>query len=635
MDKRFLLYDGEKAVSLTGEEGWTTLSNYPRSTQDEQYAKVAAAYRAYNIKANTVGNMPFVLYKGEEEFDASATWENKVGFLPNPSELFRLVELSLIATNTAYNLRTKDILGLNTKGLYHAVAYSFQPYTKPSTGELDYIQRSVGAQIERYAPDDKRLVRLWRLDHTTEVLPSQNTEALAIMSAAGSVYYADLWIQHFYRRGGIPPTLIAMKGLIMKGKGEDEEKSWTDWLKGLGRWTQRIARIFNAEAMDIKQMGSSVADLKNNEVYRQALENIAMGTGIPLSLLLANSANRATAENEKATWYENDIIPLVMWIAYEYNRQVFEPLGLRLEFKPETLDPNQEDETERAEAMDRFIDFLVKCPSADVALETCATFGYELTDGLIAAINKHFSDKEKKEKELQKQQMAVSNQPTAQPVQKPIPSANGNGAKQPAKWSPSLDELNELKVWREVALRKLKKSESLDFIYQPHHGGLPANVQNKIVDGLPNCKSVQEIKDIFDMSKFVETITPAPVYAVDDIKMLADALNRLASVNVTPVEVKEVSQPVINIHTPPISLTTQMPAMGEPSITFAPVIQPSEVSVQVTNEVQPAPVEVTAENNITVQPADVKVIPEKQKEVTIKVERDRDGKIKGAQGKIE
>src|SRR5574342_42486 len=214
MDKQFIYTDGEKAVSLTGEEGWTYFSKPANTNEIEQYARVAAAFRAYNLKANTIGNMPFILYRGEEEFDTSSTWENKVGFLPNPSELFRLVVLSLIATNTAYNLRTADVFGRKTKGLYHAVSYSFLPYTNPVTGELDYIERSIGATLERYTPDDKRLVRLWRLDHTTEVLPSPNTEARAIMNAAGQVFYADSWIQNFYRRGGVAPTVIMMKGMV-------------------------------------------------------------------------------------------------------------------------------------------------------------------------------------------------------------------------------------------------------------------------------------------------------------------------------------------------------------------------------------------------------------------------------------
>ena len=187
------------------------------------------------------------------------------------------------------------------------------------------------------------------------------------MNAAGEVYYADAWIKHFYERGGVAPTIIAMKGAVTKSAKEEQQQSWRDWILGLGaRFRWNPTRIVNADTLEVKQFGSSVTDLKNMEVYQQAIANIAMGTGMPLSLLLANSANYATAQIEKATWYDNDIIPFCNWLAYGYNEQVFIPLGLYLEFHPETLDPEQEDETQRAAAMSTYMDVIAKCPTYDI-----------------------------------------------------------------------------------------------------------------------------------------------------------------------------------------------------------------------------------------------------------------------------
>jgi hypothetical protein len=88
---------------------------------------------------------------------------------------------------------------------------------------------------------------------------------------------------------------------------------------------------------------------------------------------------------------------------------------------------------------------------------------------------------------------------------------------------------------------------------------------------------------------------------------------------------------------PPITITAQLPEQGAPSVVFSPVIQPSDVAVNVTNEVQPTPVEITNENNVTIQPADVN-LPDKGKEtkqVTIDIKRDAAGRIQSAEGKIE
>ena len=526
MDK-LIMTDGAKSVNLLDSDDpsvWSFYSNAPRSTQDMLYGRVSAAFRAYNLKANTVGNMPFTLNKlsNGEEYDESNTWENKVGFLPNPSELFRLDTLSYMSTNTIYNMRTTDALGYKQKGLYHAVAYNFRPFVNAGTGQLEYIERYVGTGYERYTPDDKRLVRMWRLDHTTEVLPSPNTEAQAIMNAAGEVYYADLWIKHFYERGGVPPTVIAMKGAVNPDKKSTEENSWKDWILGLGaRFRWNPTRVVNADALEVKQFGSSVTDLKNNETYQRAIANIAMGTGMPLSLLLANSANRATAQIEKATWYENDIIPFCNWLAYGYNEQVFMPLGLFLEFHPETLDPEQEDETQRASAINTFMDFLAKCPTFEIFIGTCDTFGYELSDSLVEAAEKYYMDK-KANAVIVAEQTKPKEEPidvVAENIPPELPAPKEDVA--PAKWLPSLDQLRELQRWQELAFRKFKRDEPLTFEWR--NDTLPEAVYEQIRTNLPNAKEESAIKQVFEAAQDVPQPEP-----VDHLKALAESINKMA-----------------------------------------------------------------------------------------------------------
>jgi hypothetical protein len=670
MQSKFIITDGQKAANLLDSDDpsvWTYFSNAPMRDSDKLYACVAAAYRAYNLKANTVGNMPFVLMKGKTEFDNSATWENKVGFLPNPSDLLRLDTLSYMATNTIYNLRTSDALGYKVKGLYHAVPYSFRPYTNGQGTNVDYIERTVGSITERYQfPLDKRLVRMWRLDQTTELLPSPNTEALAIMNAAGVIYHADTWIKHFFERGGVPPTVIAMKGAINRGKRDEEERSWSNWLLGLGtRFRSRIARVFNADNLDVKQFGSSVTELKDNEVYSQSLANIAMGFGMPLSLLMANSANYATAKEEKATWYENDIIPLCNWIAYEYNRQVFEPIGLRLEFHPETLDPQQEDETERAAAINAFMDFLGKCPTYEVFIGACETFGYELSDSLVTAAEAYYQEKDEKEEEMREQmgQAGVVVGPDGKPLpapkdeeqedeeeqeeKKPFPPKKAVDIPAPAKWIPSIDELEELRIWREVMLRRFKKSQSLDYEYKPKAVPLPDGLVKDIREALLSAKSDEQIHAAFDIR---EAVVEAKAETPNDIMVLAAAINNLAARDVitqpqTKAEKRDDMQITIN-NPASVDMTSRetieavkamtehfaelKKAIAAPPPSVAPVIHnvvnvPEQAApvVNVTNEVNPTPVEV--KNEVTVRPAPVNVIEKGKRVATVK--RDRDGKI--------
>jgi hypothetical protein len=579
---------GVNLLTSNDPDVWSGLQSMSGRERDVYYARVAAAFRAFNLKANTVGNMPFALYKAspagdperktnikavdemaeDEEVDNSANWTNAVGFLPNPSELLRLATLSYMATNTIYNIKTGDVLGRRVKGLRHAVADSFHPWANATGTALDYIERHVGSTIEKYGVDGKSLtpgvksslVYLWRLDHTTELLPSPNTEALAIMEAAGVMYYKNFWIKHFYQRGGIKPTLIAMQGLIDKDAKEKKEQEWSRWLLGLGQKAfSNVARIFNAEKMDVRPIGDGVGDMKDNTIHQDALADIAMGTGMPLSLLVANSANYATAKEEKSTWYENDIIPLCNWIAFEYNRQVFEPMGLRLEFHPETLDPQQEDETERAQAMMQYAGVLEKCQSKEIFMGLSALMGLEVPPELEAALDAHFAEKERKEKEMQAQMqqggytvgpdgkpLPAQNQPPKDGEGKPVgdkepmmdEEAEDEEEKKPVPpqfqrkvWTPTAPEAEEMRVWYEVAQRKLKRAESLDFEYQPHHGGVPAEVAEGIKTKLLTATTPDDVRQAFVIA---ETVTPAPEYKAEtvsvspDIMALAESINKLA-----------------------------------------------------------------------------------------------------------
>lgn len=498
MANRFIATDGAKSLDmLTSNDPaiWTYFSNAPQSSKAVLYAYVAAVYRAYNLTADTIGSIPFSLIdmKTKKEYDSSASWENKVGFMKNPNELFRLDTLSYIDSNSVYNLRTTDILGYKTKDLVFAVPTTFTPYVSPSTGQLEYIERNVGTEREIFAVDDPRLIRMWRKDHTTEVLPSPNTIAAAIQNSAEQVLYTDSWIKHYYKRGGIKPTLIAMKGLVIGDKKNEEEKNWTNWLKGIGRYIGNIARVYNAEAMDVKAFGDGVAELKDNTVYQSALANIAMGVGMPLSLLLANSANYATAETEQGQWYKTFITPLCNWLAYGYNEQVFHPMGLHLMFKTESVDENQDEEKLRIESGKLWNEFIASCASYEIMLGIANTTGIEISDDLMEAAKKYFADKEKKTEPP----VVVQSQPVQQLTQiEP----------QPVKWIPNVNELQEMKVWCGVAIRKFNKQDDMDFDYAPHYGGLPDNVTKNIKLGLVFCKSTDEIKSLFDINQYVQDV---------------------------------------------------------------------------------------------------------------------------------
>ena len=615
----YIMTDGANTKALnpfdldSNPEAWTWLSNAPEREIDNIFYKVAASFRAVNKRAVAASNVPFAIMKGEEPFDDSTAWENKVKFLPKPKDLIKRISLSLTFKNAAYLLQGRDVLH-QTKGLHFLVPTTITPIVSPSIGDVDYYERNINGRVERIAPTDPKLIKIWLLDHTTELLPSKHTAVDAIFNSAGSLYFADLFIKNFYERGGVKPTVLALKGAVFNERREDIERGWSKFLRNLSRFS---SKIFNAETMDVKPIGAGVDDLKNNEVYRQAIENIALGIGMPTSHLLSDWDSYATATVDYMMWQRDDIFPLCEAIAEDLNLQIFTPMGLRLEFLTEISDSETQDPVAQATAYQTFVDtgMLASVAAKIVGLEMPDGIEYEELDGMgaeeegepvagaegtmgapggeggvqqqalngaqvsslievltlvaegqiprasgIEVIVASFPvTVQQAERMMGEIGQGFEPEEVAAPMGQMPPGADGQPAAQPqkpkgkfgkplppAKWIPTLTEYDEMRVWQDVALRRFKKGDGLDFEYQPHYGGIPAEAEQAIRAELLKATSADEIKAAFQI--VFTTTTPAPAYksetASADIIMLAAAMNKLAEADAQKAQ----QQPIVIVN---------------------------------------------------------------------------------------
>lgn len=517
----YFLTDGIKTVPFEGGT-WDFINMVANGTVKDNvfYARVAAVFQAINKTSKAVSNVPFALVDiaTGDDYDVSWAWENKVKLLPRPKDLIRRVQQSIIMTNMGYLRMGKNVLR-QPKKLHFVIPDTIKVNTD-SMGDLENLQRVVSGQIvTTYAPEDYDLLRFWWLDEKTELIPTKDTEFRAAMNAAEILYYADFFTANFYKRGGIKPTLIAMKGMVTPDKVKEEESAWDIFLRGIKRGLKNV-RTFNAESMDVRSFGDGLGDLKETPVYKQALENVSMALGMPFSIMISNASNFATAEVENAQWHEDSIYPRIEFICDIFNDQLFTAMGLRMEPRPENNDDGK-DEAQRTQAFSGFGAAFGVYPDAETFLGASAHFGFELDDDMTSAVTAYYADKKK-------QADAASQRITPLPTSTPGQTDSVAGAQdvpyteQSSKaWQPTIDELNELRVWRDVALRRFKKSESLEFDYQPHYGGLPANLVVGIKSALLKCSSEAEIKNVFLFDDQAHT-------SDNDIRYLADAITELA-----------------------------------------------------------------------------------------------------------
>jgi len=109
------------------------------------------------------------------------------------------------------------------------------------------------------------------------------------------------------------------------------------------------AEVVNAAIKPVV-IGDGVGDLGNVPLTEEKRQDVGTALGIPLSLLLANAANYATAQADRRNFYELTIIPEADLVARTINEQLLTPLGLSLVFRPEAMTIFQEDESARAQA---------------------------------------------------------------------------------------------------------------------------------------------------------------------------------------------------------------------------------------------------------------------------------------------
>jgi hypothetical protein len=516
---RFMFTDGKKSIDLPQfpNEAWTFYGESDNEGKEDFYGRVASVFRAFNITADVTASIPFALVRGDKDYDVSKDWQNLVGFMPKPKELIRLWRMSLTATNSAYGfMENNKTTGRN---LRYIVPSTITPITDNEKG-LTGFKRTIGTGSKDYPLDKKcPIFWMWRMDHTTELLPSGATQFQAMCAAAGILYYSDEHIQAFFKRGGIKPTMLVLKGLTTPDKIKDIEEKWTKIISGAYKYLGKIFQGVDATGgLEAQEIGEGVDNLKDPRLIRSKLEDVALAMGIPLSILLSNSANYATAQVEYKSWYDSSLAPWCDFMAEEMNDKLFKPLGLRFEFRPEMTDPGQEDEVARAGAYSTYVTAKIKPSVAAqiVGIELPEGIEYEMLDQMQADADQAAADAQSK---LQQDKLQLLEKQSSSDNGKEKPDALQKEKEKVNKFIPNLDQLHELETWRKFAFRKFKKGESLDFPFEIKT--LPEEVSEDIKLQLLESTDEEGIKAAFAL----EDIQFEPMQDTAILK-LADAINK-------------------------------------------------------------------------------------------------------------
>ena len=101
--------------------------------------------------------------------------------------------------------------------------------------------------------------------------------------------------------------------------------------------------------INAQMIGSDLSDLASEELSNLAREAIATSLGVPHSIVMSNSANFATAEQDNLNFLTTSVLPVSNVVSRSLNAQLFKGLGLEFKFEPAKLEAFQNIEDQKAE----------------------------------------------------------------------------------------------------------------------------------------------------------------------------------------------------------------------------------------------------------------------------------------------
>ena len=493
MNYKFI--DGAKSIDLPQypDDAWNWLSGKPESGDDKIYVSVAWIYRAIAMIAQCAADLPFALVKGETDVDTSDDWQNTEGFLPDPKRLIYLMTASL-QFGKFYLFRDHNKAA--TKQLRFLIPTSVTPHIDPVKG-LDWFERPVAGTVQRFEPV-KDIVYCWLPDPRVEVGPPVSYPAKAALSAAGMLYNADAFASHFFERGAIKATILAVPANTPAQERERLEKWWGTFMSGIRNtfgW-----KVFNADAVKPTVIGEGLEALKDAGAITRAREDIAAAFGISLAMILSSEANYATAVQDKKNLYSNTVLPLASMIAETLNTQVYSPMGLKFVFRPESLEIFQDDEADRAQAWASYVNAGMPQDLAFALLGLDYPAGFSEKDLQPEPVPPALAQAQQEQAE----QKPVQAQEPVEPVEvdeRPAPSGKAS----------------ELVRFKRKALTAHKKGKSANVEFIPEY--LTLDEVKAIQDNLAQAQSEDDIRAAFvQETKSAETV-------LEGIRLAVEALS--------------------------------------------------------------------------------------------------------------
>lgn len=307
------------------------------------FAEQGWFWRAVDIRAKAIQNLPWHITRvGSEE----PVWDcdmpdipDELAFASDLPTMLYLWEACLVTARRTYTLKESEGRGID--GLHYFNPMKVEPVKDSARGIYQY-KRMVNGSYEYYDVDD--VIAIFSPDPFVEngpssVLPGKkNAEVLRALEG---------FLHSFLDKGAIKATLLTVDGATATSE-EDRGRLKDAWNRLVGGWKNGgKAEIFNSKVIP-HTIGEGLKDMGTTDLTKSERESICAALGIPLSLMMSNAANFATAELDQVGFIKNTVEPSAKHLMRSINDQLFVPAGFRFVFEPKKLEVLQRYELDKA-----------------------------------------------------------------------------------------------------------------------------------------------------------------------------------------------------------------------------------------------------------------------------------------------
>ncbi len=551
--QRATVYTATKSASVWNVDdptGWNILGQATKASELELVPILAFCV---DDVSQTLSTVPFSLYDGEREIDNSETWDNVIGFMPNPQDFIRTCAASLLLSGAAYYGRQNNAAGFTKGTKYYAIG-STTPQIKPDTTPENLTFVRDGKTLPA-----KEVFYAWLPDAHVEFGPATNYPLLRALKAAGALSSISAFIDN-YMSSGMVKAFIAQSETPPRDDGERDqiEDYLTRMLTGVRRAMARI-RVLR-KGITIQSIGGGLDELRGFEISTKIKLDVLQAFGVPESRANSSAANYATAQMDTFNYVTSRVLPMGLVIQQAVNEQLLTPWGYTMRFEPTRMDAYRAVLAEKIKPVaDVAKVFALALSPANALKASLDLLGVSIPEDVQELIMAAIAEEAKKP------------EPPPTPPAAPIPAAPVEVETiDPEAEEPDDEEEMPTKALVELDKWQLK-SEKAGKLVTWHPVDLPVGIVNSIKGGMPWEAAREMLKPKHEAEQ------PGA-----DILALAHAIDRATDAATKALPIPQAIQPMT------INLTAQMPAPGQPDI--------------VVNVPQQPPAAVT--NNITVQPAD-------------------------------